>query len=51
MLQVMGRHCGYLALTAALATEADYVLVPELPPAKDWTEVMAAKIRAQREVR
>ena len=32
ILEVMGRHCGYLALVAALASEADYVFIPEWPP-------------------
>ena len=30
MLQVMGRHCGYLALVAGVVTEADFVFVPEV---------------------
>jgi 6-phosphofructokinase len=28
----MGRHCGYLALVAAIVSEADFVFVPEWPP-------------------
>ena len=28
--QVMGRHCGYLALVAGVVTEADFVFVPEV---------------------
>jgi 6-phosphofructokinase len=31
-VQVMGRHCGYLALVAAIVSEADFVFVPEWPP-------------------
>ena len=30
MVQVMGRHCGYLALVAGVVTEADFVFVPEV---------------------
>jgi 6-phosphofructokinase len=32
VVQVMGRHCGYLALVAAIVSEADFVFVPEWPP-------------------
>ncbi|RYD23984.1 MAG: ATP-dependent 6-phosphofructokinase [Verrucomicrobiaceae bacterium] len=31
VIEVMGRHCGYLALTSALACGADVCLVPEMP--------------------
>lgn len=31
VIEVMGRHCGYLALTSALACGAEVCLVPELP--------------------
>jgi 6-phosphofructokinase 1 len=31
VIEVMGRHCGYLALTSALACDAEICLVPELP--------------------
>ena len=30
IIEVMGRHCGHLALMSALATEADYVFLPEV---------------------
>ena len=32
IMEVMGRHCGYLALIAALVCEADFVFIPERPP-------------------
>jgi 6-phosphofructokinase 1 len=32
VVEVMGRHCGYLALMSAIAGHAAYVLVPEWPP-------------------
>ena len=35
VVEVMGRHCGYLALMASLATGANWVLIPERPPAQD----------------
>ncbi len=31
LIEVMGRHCGYLALNAGIATGAMAILVPELP--------------------
>lgn len=31
VVEVMGRSCGYLALAAAIATGAEYALVPEAP--------------------
>ncbi len=41
VVEVMGRNCGYLALFSALATGADYVLIPERPPiADDWGKAM-----------
>ncbi|KYN30247.1 6-phosphofructokinase [Trachymyrmex cornetzi] len=38
IMEVMGRHCGYLAIVGALAAEADYVFFPECPPPVDWPE-------------
>jgi 6-phosphofructokinase len=32
VVEVMGRHCGYLALMSAIAGGTDYVLIPENPP-------------------
>jgi len=50
VVKVMGRNCGYLALMSALATGADWVLIPESPPdVDDWQKVMADRLRAGRE--
>jgi 6-phosphofructokinase 1 len=50
VIEVMGRHCGYLALMGALATGADWVLIPECPPdAEDWQDQMCRMLRAGRE--
>uniref|UniRef100_A0A8C6LZ62 6-phosphofructokinase n=1 Tax=Nothobranchius furzeri TaxID=105023 RepID=A0A8C6LZ62_NOTFU len=38
ILEVMGRHCGYLALVTALACGADWVFIPEMPPDDGWEE-------------
>ncbi len=40
----MVRHCGYLAVVAALAAEADWVFIPEWPPPKEWPEILCRKI-------
>ena len=49
VVEVMGRHCGYLALMSAMATGADWVLIPESPPAADnWKEIMCQRLMAGR---
>jgi 6-phosphofructokinase 1 len=51
VVEVMGRHCGYLALMSGLATGADAVLIPEAPPAGgSWTEILPRRLRAGRDV-
>lgn len=41
VVEVMGRHCGWLALMAGIATSADYILIPEKPASsKDWQKQM-----------
>jgi len=32
VIEVMGRHCGWLALMAGIATGADFIFIPERPP-------------------
>ena len=50
VVKVMGRNCGYLAMMSALATGADWVLIPEAPPdVDDWQQVMADRLRAGRQ--
>lgn len=49
VVEVMGRRCGYLALMAALATGAEWVLFPESPPdVDDWETAMCEVLRAGR---
>ncbi|SNV19079.1 6-phosphofructokinase [Dermatophilus congolensis] len=45
VIEVMGRHCGYLPLFAAIAGGCDYVFVPEAPPEPGWENDLATKIR------
>jgi len=49
IVKVMGRNCGYLALMGALATGADWVLIPESPPdTDDWQQTMCERLKAGR---
>jgi len=49
VVKVMGRNCGYLALMSALATGADWVLIPENPPDIDnWQKKMCDDLKAGR---
>ncbi|XP_026061349.1 ATP-dependent 6-phosphofructokinase, platelet type-like isoform X4 [Carassius auratus] len=48
VLEVMGRHCGYLALVSALACGADWVLIPEMPPKDGWEKQMCHKLSENR---
>jgi 6-phosphofructokinase 1 len=43
-MEVMGRHCGYLALVAAIVSEADFVFIPEWPPSVNWPEKLCHKL-------
>ncbi len=46
VVEVMGRRCGYLAVMGAIATGAEYVLIPENPPEhEDWEARMCATLR------
>ncbi|CAH2306668.1 ATP-dependent 6-phosphofructokinase, liver type [Pelobates cultripes] len=44
VLEVMGRHCGYLALVSALASGADWLFIPECPPEEGWEDFMCARL-------
>ena len=50
VVEVMGRHCGYLALQSAIATGADWVFIPENPPDSDnWEVEMVTALKSGRE--
>jgi 6-phosphofructokinase 1 len=40
VIEVMGRHCGWLALMAGVATGADFIFIPEKPREDNWREEM-----------
>ena len=49
VVEVMGRHCGYLALMAGIAGGCDYVFIPENPPPPGWEDSMCDGLRKGRE--
>ncbi|CAK9442226.1 uncharacterized protein LODBEIA_P59690 [Lodderomyces beijingensis] len=49
VVEVMGRHCGWLALMAGIATSADYILIPEKPASsQDWQDQMTKIVKNHR---
>jgi 6-phosphofructokinase 1 len=48
VVEVMGRHCGYLALMSAIAGHAAYVLIPEWPPDPGWEKELCEIIKSGR---
>ncbi|PWY74143.1 6-phosphofructokinase PfkA [Aspergillus eucalypticola CBS 122712] len=51
VIEVMGRHCGWLALMSAISTGADWLFVPEMPPKDGWEDDMCAIITKNRKER
>lgn len=53
VLEVMGRHCGWLALLAGVSSGADFIFIPERPPQTipggTWEDDMCEAIRGHRE--
>ena len=45
VIEVMGRHCGWLALMAGVATGSDFIFIPEKPREDNWREEMCAIIQ------
>ncbi|XP_015040011.1 ATP-dependent 6-phosphofructokinase isoform X3 [Drosophila pseudoobscura] len=48
IMEVMGRHCGYLAISAAIATEADFMFIPEEPVDVTWQDDLSIKLHQER---
>lgn len=48
IIEVMGRHCGWLALMAGVSTGADFIFIPESPPEETWAEDMIKVIKKHR---
>jgi len=49
IMEVMGRHCGYLALVAGIVTEADFIFIPEWPVDSKWPDNLCNKLETERE--
>lgn len=49
VVEVMGRHCGYLTLMAAVAGGCDFAIIPEFPPLEGWEDRMCAALKRARE--
>ncbi|KAK0703566.1 6-phosphofructokinase [Lasiosphaeria miniovina] len=50
VIEVMGRHCGWLALMAGVATGADFVFIPEKPSEHNWKEEMYRIVQEHRKL-
>ncbi|KAH8171698.1 phosphofructokinase domain-containing protein [Sarocladium implicatum] len=50
VIEVMGRHCGWLALMAGVATGADFVFIPERPREENWKEDMSRVVKRHRDL-
>ncbi|XP_037035820.1 ATP-dependent 6-phosphofructokinase isoform X2 [Bradysia coprophila] len=48
IMEVMGRHCGYLAVVAGLCAEADHIFIPEDPPKNDWPKRLCQQLSQER---
>ncbi|KAF2268104.1 6-phosphofructokinase [Lojkania enalia] len=48
VIEVMGRHCGWLALMAGVSTGADFIFIPESPPSENWQDEMCSVIKKHR---
>lgn len=50
VVEVMGRHCGWLGLMSGLATGADFIFIPERPPkAGQWKQELTEACHRHRQ--
>ncbi|KAK3372017.1 phosphofructokinase-domain-containing protein [Podospora didyma] len=50
VVEVMGRHCGWLALMAGVATGADFIFIPEKPREDNWRQEMCSIVEEHRKI-
>ncbi|KAH9845322.1 ATP-dependent 6-phosphofructokinase [Teratosphaeria destructans] len=50
VVEVMGRHCGWLALMAGVSCGADFIFIPENPPSVNWETEMCSIVKKHREM-
>ncbi|XP_065369955.1 ATP-dependent 6-phosphofructokinase isoform X2 [Calliphora vicina] len=48
IMEVMGRHCGYLALQAGMSSGSDAIFIPEDPAPQDWSDILCEKLLQER---
>lgn len=48
VIEVMGRHCGWLALMAGVAIGADFIFIPEKPREDNWQQEMCEVVKKHR---
>ncbi|CAH2989377.1 unnamed protein product [Chilo suppressalis] len=48
IMEVMGRHCGFLAVFTALSTDATYCFICEDPAPPNWEQKLCSKIKEER---
>ncbi|KAF4078717.1 hypothetical protein AMELA_G00184820 [Ameiurus melas] len=48
ILEVMGWHCGYLAIITVARSGADWVFIPEMPPEEGWEDHLCRRLANQR---
>eukprot|EP00794_Sanderia_malayensis_P011777 gene11777-12996_t len=49
VLEVMGRHCGYLALVAGIGVGADWIFLPEWPAEDGWEDHLCRQLKKGRD--
>lgn len=50
IIEVMGRHCGWLAVMSAIATGSDWLFIPENPPKEGWEDEMCRQLKEHRDM-
>ncbi|ORX50996.1 6-phosphofructokinase [Hesseltinella vesiculosa] len=51
VIEAMGRHCGWLTLASGMASGADFIFIPERPPAEDdWESAMCNVVKRHRDL-
>ncbi|XP_077296888.1 ATP-dependent 6-phosphofructokinase isoform X3 [Arctopsyche grandis] len=48
IMEVMGRHCGFLAVNAAICTDATFQFIPEDPAPPEWPDILCTKLKQER---
>lgn len=49
VIEIMGRHCGYLTLRSGVTSGADFIMIPEDPVTGDWKEIICHSLKRSRD--